>query len=61
MDDVDLYAHKQYYLDRQNEVIGAVKAYVPWVGYVTILLSENLWAKYALLAGMGFLAMVQRE
>ncbi|KAK9356941.1 hypothetical protein V1505DRAFT_350678 [Lipomyces doorenjongii] len=61
MDDVDLYAHKQYYLDRQSEVIGAVKGYVPWVGYATILLSENLWAKYALLAGMGFLAMVQRE
>ncbi|KAK9466024.1 hypothetical protein V1512DRAFT_276831 [Lipomyces arxii] len=61
MDDVDLYAYNQFYLDREKEVIGAVKAYVPWVGYITILLSENLWAKYALLGGMGLLAMMQRE
>ncbi|KAK9449395.1 uncharacterized protein V1518DRAFT_415888 [Limtongia smithiae] len=61
LDDVDLYAYKQYYLNREQEVIGAVKGYVPWIGYVTILLSENPWAKYALLGGMGLLAMVQRE
>ncbi|KAK9367071.1 hypothetical protein V1509DRAFT_627547 [Lipomyces kononenkoae] len=61
MDDLDLYAHRQYYLDREQEVIGSVKAYVPWVGYVTILLSENVWAKYALLALMGFFQMMQRE
>ncbi|KAK9383165.1 uncharacterized protein V2V93DRAFT_364430 [Kockiozyma suomiensis] len=61
MDDVDLYAYRQYYLDRNSEVVGAVKGYIPLVGYVTILLSENVWAKYALLGGMGLLAMVQRE
>ena len=61
LDDVDLYAYKQYYLDREKEVIGAVKGYIPWVGYVTILLSENSWAKYTILAAMGLLSLVQRE
>ncbi|KAK9471249.1 uncharacterized protein V1510DRAFT_426920 [Dipodascopsis tothii] len=61
LDDVDLYAYKQYYLDREKEVIGAVKAYVPKVGYATILLSENVWFKYSILAAMGLLSMVQRD
>ncbi|KAK9454503.1 hypothetical protein V1511DRAFT_502167 [Dipodascopsis uninucleata] len=61
MDDVDLYAYKQYYLDREQEVIGAVKGYVPLVGYFTILLTENLWAKYTLLGLMGIMAVFQRD
>ncbi|KAK9477658.1 hypothetical protein V1514DRAFT_333092 [Lipomyces japonicus] len=61
LDDVELYSYKQYYLNREKEVIGAVKAYVPWAGYITILLSENVWAKYLLLATMGILAAFQRD
>ncbi len=39
-DDTELYARGQSYLDRSKDVIGSVVGYVPFVGYVTILLSE---------------------
>ena len=35
--------------------------YIPFVGYVTILLSEHPWLKTVLLGFMGFLAVIQRE
>jgi len=60
-DDVALYAPGQQYLDREKEVIGSVKAYVPYVGYVTILLSEYKWAKSALLGIMAVVVIFQRE
>ncbi|KAK9460257.1 uncharacterized protein V1516DRAFT_501191 [Lipomyces oligophaga] len=57
MDDVELYAYRQFYLNRDKEVIGAVKGYIPWVGYVTIMLSDHPWMKYLMLLGIGFTAM----
>lgn len=60
-DDTELYARGQFYLDREKEVIGSVIGYVPFVGYVTIILSEHPWMKTALLAVMGLLVIVQRE
>ncbi|KAF8455047.1 hypothetical protein BDZ91DRAFT_852853 [Kalaharituber pfeilii] len=60
-DDVGLYARGQFYLDREREVIGSVVAYVPFVGYITILLSEHPWLKTVLLGLMGLMVVLQRE
>ncbi|RPA94445.1 signal peptidase complex catalytic subunit SEC11 [Choiromyces venosus 120613-1] len=60
-DDTELYARGRWYLDREKEVIGSVVGYVPFVGYVTIMLSEHPWMKKALLGIMGLLVIVQRE
>jgi len=60
-DDTELYARNQFYLDREKEVIGSVVGYIPFVGYVTILLSEHPWLKTVLLGIMGLLVILQRE
>lgn len=52
-DDLPLYSYNQQYLDRDLDLQGSVKGYVPLVGYVTILITENVYFKYAL---MGLLA-----
>lgn len=59
-DDTGLYAKGQNYLGREN-VIGSVIAYVPFVGYVTILLSEYPWLKTVMLGLMGLIVILQRE
>ncbi|EXF74965.1 signal peptidase I [Colletotrichum fioriniae PJ7] len=53
-DDTELYAKDQDYLVRKD-IIGSVVAYIPFVGYVTILLSEYPWLKTAMLGIMGLL------
>ena len=60
-DDTELYAQGQDYLTRSEDIIGSVKGYVPFVGYVTILLSEHPWLKTALLGLMGVMVVLQRE
>ncbi|PHH65082.1 hypothetical protein CDD81_3480 [Ophiocordyceps australis] len=59
-DDTDLYARGQDYLERKD-IIGSVVGYVPFVGYVTILLSEHPWLKTVMLGVMGLLVLLQRE
>jgi len=60
-DDTELYARGQSYLDRSKDVIGSVVGYVPFVGYVTILLSEYPWLKTAMLIFMALTVVLQRE
>ena len=60
-DDTELYARGQDYLERSKDVIGSVVGYVPFVGYVTILLSEHPWLKTAMLGLMGVMVVLQRE
>lgn len=60
-DDVVLYTPGQQYIDREKEVIGSVKAYMPFVGYVTILLSEHPAIKTVVLGIMGLFVILQRE
>ncbi|KOS22425.1 Signal peptidase complex catalytic subunit SEC11 [Escovopsis weberi] len=59
-DDTELYARGQDYLARED-IMGSVVGYVPFVGYVTIILSEHLWMKTAMLGIMGLLVVLQRE
>jgi len=60
-DDTELYARGQDYLERSKDVIGSVVGYVPFVGYVTILLSEYPWLKTAMLVFMALTVVLQRE
>lgn len=60
-DDTELYARGQDYLHRERDVIGSVVGYVPFVGYVTILLSEHPWLKTVALGLMGLMVVLQRE
>lgn len=60
-DDTELYARGQDYLTRSTDIIGSVVGYVPFVGYVTILLSEHPWLKTVLLGLMGVMVVLQRE
>ncbi|KUI54504.1 Signal peptidase complex catalytic subunit SEC11 [Cytospora mali] len=59
-DDTELYAKGQDYLERQD-IIGSVVGYIPFVGYVTIMLSEYPWLKTAMLGIMGLVVVLQRE
>ena len=60
-DDTELYARGQDYLERSKDIIGSVVGYIPFVGYVTILLSEHPWLKTVLLGLMGVMVVLQRE
>ncbi|CAL5867510.1 uncharacterized protein PFLUO_LOCUS1729 [Penicillium psychrofluorescens] len=60
-DDTELYARGQDYLNREEDLVGSVRGYIPSVGYVTIMLSEHPWLKTVLLGIMGLMVMLQRE
>ncbi|KAI9783548.1 MAG: Signal peptidase complex catalytic subunit [Geoglossum umbratile] len=60
-DDTELYAQGQDFLNREKDIIGSVVGYMPYVGYVTILLSEHPWLKTVMLGLMGLMVIVQRE
>ena len=59
-DDTELFAKGQDYLER-SDMIGSVVGYIPFVGYVTILLSEYPWLKTVMLGIMGLMVVIQRE
>ncbi|KAI8060229.1 hypothetical protein BC940DRAFT_312538 [Gongronella butleri] len=59
-DDRGLYDYRQMWI-HQEHVVGKVKAFVPYVGMVTIVMSDYPWLKYALLGVLGLFALVQRE
>lgn len=61
VDDLGLYAKKQLYLNREKDIIGSVKAYIPKLGYATILLTENMYFRYGLLGIMGLPSLLQNE
>lgn len=60
-DDLNLYAYKQNYLNQQEDLVGTVKGYLPKLGYVTILISENQYFKYGLLGLLGLSALFSSE
>ncbi|KAK4991251.1 Signal peptidase complex catalytic subunit [Elasticomyces elasticus] len=60
-DDTELYAPGQRYLTRSEDVIGSVVGYIPFVGYMTILLSEYPWLKTVMLGLMAVTVLLQRE
>lgn len=60
VDDTELYARGQDYIQRKD-IMGSVVGYVPFIGYVTILLSEHPWLKTVMLGIMGLTMIIQRE
>lgn len=59
MDDLDLYEYKQMYLDREAQLSGVAKFYVPKIGYSTILLTSNQYVKNALLGFVMLSALME--
>jgi len=59
LDDVELYQGLDW-LERKH-IVGKVRGFLPYVGYVTIAMNDFPQLKYALLGGLGLLALVQRE
>ncbi|KAG1856179.1 hypothetical protein C8R48DRAFT_718671 [Suillus tomentosus] len=44
-----------------ERIIGKVRGFLPYIGYVTIAMNDFPQLKYALLGGLGLLAVIQRE
>lgn len=61
VDDLSLYAKKQQYLNQKEDLVGTVKGYLPFIGYVTILISENVYFKYGMLGLLGLSALFSNE
>ncbi|PVH13646.1 signal peptidase complex catalytic subunit SEC11 [Candidozyma duobushaemuli] len=61
LNDLSLYAKKQAYLNQKEDLVGTVKAYVPKLGYATILITENKYVKFTLLGLMGISAVLSGE
>lgn len=59
-DDTPLYPPGQPYVKR-HEIIGTVKGYIPYIGWATILMSENPWLKTTVFAAVGASALIRRK
>jgi len=59
IDDIELYKGMEW-LERKH-IVGKVRGFLPYVGYVTIALNDFPKLKYALLGGLGLMALLQRE
>ncbi|GBE83536.1 hypothetical protein BKA93DRAFT_728607 [Sparassis latifolia] len=59
VDDLELYQGLEW-LERDH-IVGKVRGFLPYVGYVTIAMNDFPQLKYALLGGLGLLALIQRE
>ncbi|KAG7445618.1 uncharacterized protein BT62DRAFT_896234 [Guyanagaster necrorhizus] len=59
VDDIDLYQGLEW-LERKH-IVGKVRGFLPYIGYVTIAMNDFPQLKYALLGGLGLLALIQRE
>ncbi|KAH7883072.1 hypothetical protein F5I97DRAFT_174320 [Phlebopus sp. FC_14] len=59
VDDIELYQGLNF-LERRH-IVGKVRGFLPYIGYVTIALNDFPQLKYALLGVLGLLALIQRE
>lgn len=60
VDDLSLYGRKKSYLT-QDDIIGTVYGYVPKVGYITILLTENQYFRFGIFGLMALSSLFQSE
>ncbi|KAL9225762.1 hypothetical protein vseg_001650 [Gypsophila vaccaria] len=56
-DSYGIYADDQLWLENSH-VIGRVKGYLPYVGYVTIFMTDQPLIKYLLIGGMSILTII---
>ncbi|KAG1797145.1 hypothetical protein EV424DRAFT_1333589 [Suillus variegatus] len=59
VDDIDLYQGLEW-LDRRH-IIGKVRGFLPYIGYMAIVVNDFPQLKYALLGGLGLLAVIQQQ
>lgn len=59
LDDVELYQGLDW-LERKH-IVGKVRGFLPYVGYVTIAVNDFPQLKFALMGALGLLALIQRE
>ncbi|KAH8833880.1 signal peptidase complex catalytic subunit SEC11 [Flagelloscypha sp. PMI_526] len=59
VDDIQLYMGLDW-LEKKH-IVGKVRGFMPYVGYVTIAMNDFPQLKYALLGTLGLLALIQRE
>ncbi|KAG5440700.1 hypothetical protein PCK2_000288 [Pneumocystis canis] len=59
-DDLELYLKNQTYLTRDN-IIGVVKGFLPYVGWITLAMNDFQKLKYSLIIGMGIMTLIHRE
>ncbi|KAG4088435.1 signal peptidase complex I [Neocallimastix lanati (nom. inval.)] len=60
IDDRGLYNKDQLWI-KKSDIIGKVKGYLPYVGYFTIVMSDNPKLKYALLAVLAILMFNEKD
>ncbi|KAJ3708252.1 hypothetical protein LUZ61_011957 [Rhynchospora tenuis] len=60
VDDISLYSGGQLWLNRHH-IVGRAKGYLPYVGYLTIIMTEMPMVKYALIGALGLLAVTSKE
>ncbi|ONM19058.1 phosphoprotein phosphatase inhibitors [Zea mays] len=59
-DDRVLYAHGQLWLQRQH-IIGRAVGYLPYAGWLTIIMTEKPVLKYLLIGALGLLVVASKE
>ena len=57
-DDVSLYPQGRAFISR-DEVVGLVRGYVPFLGWVVIALQEVVWVKYLLLTFVSCISLIE--
>jgi len=59
VDDLELYNGLEW-IERKH-VVGKVRGFMPYIGYITIALNDFPQLKYAVMGILGLLALIQRE
>uniref|UniRef100_A0A0E0L0V9 Signal peptidase complex catalytic subunit SEC11 n=1 Tax=Oryza punctata TaxID=4537 RepID=A0A0E0L0V9_ORYPU len=59
-DDRLLYAHGQLWL-HQHHIMGRAVGFLPYVGWVTIIMTEKPFIKYLLIGALGLLVITSKE
>jgi len=60
VDDIGLYPHGKLWLNK-NDIIGKAKGCLPFIGYVTIIMTDYPMLKYALIGMMGLFMLTSKE
>ncbi|CAG7877460.1 unnamed protein product [Brassica rapa] len=60
VDDIDLYADGQMWLHRHH-IMGRAVGFLPYVGWVTIIMTEKPIIKYLLIGAMGLLVITSKD
>ncbi|XP_047324375.1 signal peptidase complex catalytic subunit SEC11C-like [Impatiens glandulifera] len=60
VDDRSLYAHGQFWLQRHH-IMGRAVGYLPYLGWVTIIITENPLIKYLLIGALGLVLLSSQD